>query len=285
MPPKEEQQAVAPPPHQSPVALDENFLADHIEKYLQADDNKKSATVFSAVLGGIHVYVFPPSKILKRHWYTLVTMGVSGTQMKVPERIDNPEAFERCELMCYLPADWAFPPHSSMADQEEDAQVQRAWPIDMLRSVGYYIVNTQAWFSQDHGVPSLTSDTPGAPFASNTKLSAMVTLDPCAIEDDAFNPVFCNGKQVNFLLCVPVTAAEAQWKREVGVADSVWYFIGDRRVNDEIPVDYVIDAQRPCCVEDLGYREKTERRIAEGDAKRKRDQDRNDNNTDVPTKE
>lgn len=97
-----------PPEERTTVAVDENAIADHLESYLQADDNKDGCTVFSAILGGIHLFVFPPSQILKRNHYTVVSMGISGTKMKVPEDVSDPNLWSRCELICYLPANWVL---------------------------------------------------------------------------------------------------------------------------------------------------------------------------------
>lgn len=183
-------------------ALDENFLADHCERFFQADDNKSRCTVFSAFLGGIHVYVFPPSEMLGRKWYTLVTMGVSGTEMRVPERIPDPELYRHVELMCYLPPDWVPPAAIGLGPEADADQLERSWPVDMLRSVGNYVVENggDVWLSHDHGIPSLTNpDGPGHPFFPTTKLSHMVTLEPL-LEKPDFSPVTCAGRTVQFLL-------------------------------------------------------------------------------------
>jgi hypothetical protein len=64
-------------------------------------------------------------------------------------------------------------------------------------------------------------------------------------------------KKVQFLLVVPVTSAEAAWKREVGIEASLYYCIGSKAIGGEnVMIDYVIDPQRPCAVTDLGAKEK-----------------------------
>lgn len=84
-------------------ALSENVIADHLERYLQAADNKDNNTVYSAIFGGPHVYSFAPSAILGRNYTTLVTMGMSGTRMKVPAEIEaeEPGRWCRAELVCF----------------------------------------------------------------------------------------------------------------------------------------------------------------------------------------
>jgi hypothetical protein len=105
-----------PDAEQTQVALDENVIADHLERFLRAEDNQAGCRVFHSVLGGIHLYCFPPSDQLQRNHWTVCTMGVSGTRMKVPDEIEDGEMYARCELMSYLPADWHFPAALGMGD-------------------------------------------------------------------------------------------------------------------------------------------------------------------------
>lgn len=129
------------------------------------------------------------------------------------------------------------------------------WPMEMLRSLAGYVASTRCWVAEDHGIPSLLTDTPGGPFHASTKLANVILLAPVD-EAEGFETVEVNGNTVNFYVVVPLTPAEAQWKREVGAAKSIHYIVGNKREYPEnVLVDYVIDASRPCCVEDLHCRE------------------------------
>ena len=81
-----------------PRALDENAIADHLEMFLEAPDNKDRNFVFSAPFGGTHVYCFAPSEVLERQYWTLVTMGMSGTKMKVPSEIEDGHLYQHAEV-------------------------------------------------------------------------------------------------------------------------------------------------------------------------------------------
>ena len=73
-----------------------------------------------------------------------------------------------------------------------------------------------------------------------------------------------NGEVVNFYLVVPLTAAEAQWKREVGAEKSIFYMVGSKEEGgDNIAVDYAISTFRPCAVDDLGVRSALENEQSE----------------------
>jgi hypothetical protein len=66
--------------------IGENVVADHMDKYFLADDNKERCFVFSAIFGGIHLYCYPPSVTLNRNFWTIITSGISSTKV-MPTRI------------------------------------------------------------------------------------------------------------------------------------------------------------------------------------------------------
>mmetsp|Transcript_26306 Transcript_26306/g.63393 ORF Transcript_26306/g.63393 Transcript_26306/m.63393 type:complete len:418 (-) Transcript_26306:150-1403(-) len=361
-------------------ALDEDQIADHLEKYLQAEDNRDKCTVFQDTFRsvGVHIYVFPPSKMLGRDFYTLVTMGMSGTRMNVPSDIDDAEEYRHAELMCFLPSTWKVPKMltgrqlfggkdtDGLAgiEAEDHRRDEASWPFEMLRKLAGYVIDTKAWVSWDHGLPNLfdpngdgkwhccmkDDKTDVMPYVNGSKLSHVVLLEP-VFEKEGFAPLTIKieapnsdsrerekiiadqsmlkaeltipvaekseqlnsdnsdkqdsnnidksnvqegkeiekssggekienisanvkpsipssvpdlefpkltqgstkftTKKVNFLLVVPVTSAEAQWKREVGIQNSLYYAVGDQRVNPTVPISYVINQNRPCCVQDL----------------------------------
>ena len=89
---------IIPREQQTRAALDEDAIADHLEKFLIAEDNDAQCKVFSGPLGGCHVYCFPPSQILKRNYWTLVSMGMSGTKMNVPADLVGGEDYQYAEV-------------------------------------------------------------------------------------------------------------------------------------------------------------------------------------------
>ncbi len=153
------------------------------------------------------------------------------------------------------------------------------WPIQLLRDIAQYVNVYGAWVAEDHGLPNFLSDPPGLPFTPTTKLSHVILLSPVEEEE---RMTFCivpdkkndeeqgeekpsnateeeeekKGQMVNFYLVVPLTTAEAQWKREVGASESIYYIVGSKAIGgNHVMVDYVIDHSRPCAVEDLHCRE------------------------------
>eukprot|EP00981_Chlorochromonas_danica_P001603 scaffold344_cov178-Ochromonas_danica.AAC.12 len=152
--------------------------------------------------------------------------------------------------MCYLPPDWSFPTNLGQGVTEQ------SWPFELLRALANYVNATRAWLAECHGLPNLLSDPPGQPFVPNTKLSSVVLLRPLG-ESEEMQSVVVTGQDekkhhVQFYLVVPVTAAEAQWKREDGFYNSLAYVIGTKEECPDLYIDYVINPARPCAVEDLG---------------------------------
>ena len=98
------QREIRPDPLEQPhqpieTALDETVLADHLDRYLKAEDNENECTVLTSVIGGgCHVYCFPPSQILNRDFWTLVTMGLSGTTMNVPHDVQRASDYQHAEV-------------------------------------------------------------------------------------------------------------------------------------------------------------------------------------------
>lgn len=237
-------------------------VGNHMDKYFLAEDNTDRCFVFSAIFGGIHLYCYPPSVILNRSFWTIVTSGISSTKMRVPDTIDEGEKYDRCELMCYLPADWQFP-HSLVGPVDE-----QSWPFEFLRSIGGYVQQTGAWLAEDHGLPNFLSDPPGGPYLpGNNYLNAILLLPN---EDPSFCAVCISETEntwVNFYLVVPLTPDEAAWKREVGAENSIYYIVGSKALGgDNVLVDYIIDPRRGCAVRDMRGRERVAQWQAQGGA-------------------
>jgi hypothetical protein len=87
-----------PEAERSCVALDEKAIGDHLEKYFMRPDNQSQTFVYSAPLGGPHLYCYAPSVELKRDYWTIVTMGMSGTKMRVPDDIEDGHLYAHAEV-------------------------------------------------------------------------------------------------------------------------------------------------------------------------------------------
>lgn len=150
------------------------------------------------------------------------------------------------QVMCYLP--------SSSESSSFSPGGDNSWAANMLRSLVKYVARTRCWIGSDHGLPNLSSDPPGQPFLPSSKLTNMILLDPVDEKPD-FATAYVGQTPVNYFLVVPLTLAEAQWKREAGAENSIYYIVGNKRKYPEnVLVDYVIDPYRQCAVTDLACR-------------------------------
>ena len=152
---------------------------------------------------------------------------------------------KRAEIFMYLPANWDFPVSLS---GKYDA---KSWPLEMLRCVGSYVKKSGNWISMDHAIPNLNRV--GKSYCDSTKLASIVLLEP-GTEDASFERLHDDPMTtcINFWLVVPITTAEHDWKKRVGIEDSIFYVVGDKREHPEnVAIDYITDPQRKCAVNDL----------------------------------
>eukprot|EP01040_Poterioochromonas_malhamensis_P018658 gene18658-21848_t len=178
-------------------AWNENALRDHLEKFLLAADNHDRTFVYSAPPGQPHLYCFAPSVLLRRNYWTIVTMGMSGTRMNVPEFPDADD-YARAELLCYLPSYWKFPPGVGTGELDENN-----WPLEMLRSYVRYVTSMKAWVSKTHGLPNLLSTPQGQPFIPLLPFSHVVLFPTDLKEKPGFSVAEVDGEKVNFYAVIP----------------------------------------------------------------------------------
>ena len=159
--------------------------------------------------------------------------------MKPPDGYDADDrrAYpERCEFMACLPADWP------VAELGDGALTAGSWPRHMLCSLVDYVLrgNGAVHIGPNACIPSLTADPPGAPFFAGSQLAAVVTMDGveefelCAAND---------GLAVRYYYVLPLTAAEAAWKRRAGAA-ALYSAVGAKKPGNAVAIDYIIDNAR-----------------------------------------
>tara|TARA_A100001015_G_scaffold207242_1_gene231751 strand:- start:395 stop:1114 length:720 start_codon:yes stop_codon:yes gene_type:complete len=215
-------------------------VGKHYDKFL--DQGQRTKTYASVIGGGVDLVCYGPTS--DRPFWTVCTLGISDTRMNVPADLKQIEN-ERAEIFMYLPANWDFPVSLS---GKYDA---KSWPLEMLRCVGSYVKKSGNWISMDHAIPNL--DRMGKSYCDSTKLASIVLLEPVT-EDASFEKLHDDPMTIciNFWLVVPITTAEHDWKKRVGIEDSIFYVVGDKREHPEsVAIDYITDPRRKCAVNDL----------------------------------
>lgn len=180
-------------------------IGDHVQQHFGHSEDE--ITVLHAVFLGLHVYMYRPRP--DRPFWTLMTMGLSGYKMKVPERVGNPKHFQRCELMVYMPADWDPVPGFNMGPISATN-----WALYALKCIAEYTVVQEVWVSMWHGIPSITDfEHPGTPFLPDSLLNSTLLVPPVNEHLPPFKDE-ASGEIVNFWLIVPMTNDEWQLKKE-----------------------------------------------------------------------
>lgn len=207
------------------IALDEDAIDKHIEKHIGECD-----TVIHGFNGDLHVYVVKPTE--DRPFFTLITAGLSGFQMPLPETVRGKQRklMERCELMVYLPPDWQMPPVVAGWDAA-------SWPITMMKAVAKYLVTENTFICPTHGFKHIRENQ--LPLTDESLLRGLLIVSPIKETQD-FAVLKIGRAYVNFNVVVPLTDDEFELKQKMGFAGLV-------RFLDDGSLPVICDAQRKSC--------------------------------------
>jgi len=246
----------------------ESCITEHLDHFLVAEDNAHAVVLkinpfwpstpeYLVPCPPVHIY--PPSEILGRNFYTLVTVGLSGTFMEPPEEMILEDKWRRAEIMCYLPSSWNW--------------LTEPWPITMLQNIAGYVIDTGIWISHGHGLPKLVKDEEQGwtfsqknvyaesqvkqeadPFVPGSQLTHVVLFEQVFEQDQRFkyidlireeDSVEFQQEKINFLVVLPITSAEDRLKKNLGLEESIYKMI------DKSGKDFrIIDPMRSCYVND-----------------------------------
>ena len=146
----------------------------------------------------VDICIVPPSE--KRHYYTLVTMGMGAHRMNVPEELAE-YRLERAELAIALPSDWKL-------DEESMKDDQWYWPFRLLKDLARLPIANDTWLGFGH-----TMDNQEV-FAKNTELCGAILVS-LQNNDEAGNVcILPGGEEVNFYQVIPLYRDELEYKLE-----------------------------------------------------------------------
>ncbi|WP_433590497.1 suppressor of fused domain protein [Nocardia sp. CA-145437] len=163
----------------------------------------------------VHVLVVGPTE--GRPYRTLVTEGMSGRPMRVPEGV-SPLA----ELMIGLPADWPLPDDGG------------SWPVHLLKYMARFPHERETWLGAWHLVPN---GDPVQPYAPDTPFAGVVVTPMLDVEPEA--RVIESSTAINLLALVPLHQAEVALKIDHGTDALI-------ATLDRGEVSEVFDPDRPC---------------------------------------
>lgn len=148
----------------------------------------------------VDVYVVPPAD--SRPCISLVTRGASDHPMAVP---DDAHGSPFAEFVVHLPSAWPLD-----ADSLRDPRY--GWPLHCLRAVARLPHAQAGWVALGHTFPN---GDPPRPYAADTQLCC-VMLEVALIGGPAFGLLELNGRRVEFLTLIPLTAPELDFKLREG---------------------------------------------------------------------
>ena len=167
-------------------------IENHIEKYI----GPVSKVYHEIVSETVHIDICIVNPTKEHNFYTLCTMGMSALPMKAPK----PE-FQYSELFICLPPDWKLT-DDDLKDEDN------YWPIRLLKTLAKLPHEYNDWLFYGHSMPN---GDPAQPYASNTKLSNVIMLEPFIINDSIINTEV-NKKNIYFFPIYPLYDKEMEYK-------------------------------------------------------------------------
>lgn len=196
-------------------------VGTHVEQHIGA-----VATVLHEIASPeVHVDVYVVEPTAQRPYYTLLTAGMSERPMSAPP--DVPDGRFAEVLLC-LPRNWPL-------SQEAFKQEENWWPIRLLKTLARHPHEQETWLYWGH---TLALADPPEPFASNTRMSSVLLLEPRLIPPVAHHIYVGKGKDVRLWGAFPLYQEELDLKLENG-AERLEELFAARGVTE------LLDIQRP----------------------------------------
>ena len=172
------------------LAIIENYITDNFGDY---------DFVFHELFSpDIHVDIAIINPTPRRPFHTLVTIGMGAYKMNVPANLRN-RKLDRAEMLICLPSTW------DVNSNEE----KWYWPLRWLKIMARLPMTNHTWLGWGHTVPH------EKPFAENTKLSAMMLINPGLffMDREPSDCILPGGDIVHFYQMVPILSDELEYKQ------------------------------------------------------------------------
>jgi hypothetical protein len=159
----------------------------------------------------LDVLFFPPKE--GQPFWTLVTCGMSGRPMSLPDDIGDAGDFAYAELVMSLPEEWIPKDANGEYDFDFFERDGGDWPVDELMYLARLPHLQRTWLAAGH---SITNDDPPRPIVPDTRMDGFVLGRPMTWLS-LFHQMKTDGdKRVNFLAVFPVFPEEMKFKLDVG---------------------------------------------------------------------
>jgi len=169
-------------------------IRSHLERHLGRIDRVFAGDPSQGTADVLHV-----RPVNSRPYHTLVTAGMSRTEMQVPPDANAPH---RLEFGTTLPEGW----------NPSDEQSQ--WPIRLLQSLSKLPRERKGWLGWGHTVPN---GDPPQPLAPQTELCGVI-IAPSLLVPVAFYELSIDGERVAFYAAIPLYREELELHAREGMA-------------------------------------------------------------------
>lgn len=206
-------------------------VGNHIEKYL----GPIKLVWHEIVSLGVHVDLYWVEATSERPYHTIVTSGMSDVSMKVPDSLDDPDAWKYAELLVSLPPEWPLA-EGAFRKADGSENTENYWPLRMLKDLARMPHEYDTWLGPGHTV---TNGDPPEPFSEKAKFDSSLIFPSLLTADDFDSCDTNDGRKINFYGVYPLYAEEREFKVRKG-ADALY-----AKLLGEFNVTELIDFDRP----------------------------------------
>lgn len=172
-------------------------INDHLKKFFPSSD----IFVFDELVSPdfhLDTYLIKPGE--DRGFYTLMTAGVSGNPMQVPD----PRIPAHLELFILLPETWKF----------QDGQWRNQeyfWPIELIKSLGRFPHANNTFLGYGHTIPESKNS-----FLFAKGFVATILLKSSLVNEE-FQRIDYDSGCIDLLMPIPLYKSEYDFKKECGI--------------------------------------------------------------------
>ena len=188
----------------------ESLYMENIEAHFNLCFPNRSTSVLHEILSDlVHIDIHIMEPPTKEDFWVVFTTGMSDLPMTMPQGIENPDEWNRAELVMFLPPEWN---PENATDTSTEVPHEDFIPISTLKFLARMPHYYESWLGNGHTVPNGAEYTP---FIEGSEMGGVVLLD--CLDDKAYRTIAKDGTIINFYVVVPLSRAETEHKLEHGL--------------------------------------------------------------------
>ena len=169
-------------------------IEQHVRKYIGPFDRVLHELISDRL--HLDIIIVPPND--KVPFNTLITMGASEFEMKVPPELKK--NFSYAEYVMYLPANWKL-------DEASLRENKWYWPIRMLKTIAKIPRTFDSWLFYGHTIPNFD---PPQVFDESTKQKGSLVTYPYYADQKEF--IFLKGAKKTVVFWGVTSIYEGEWE-------------------------------------------------------------------------